>query len=200
MSDSWPDTDEIDRLFRCLCNGDPLALTDFITAVLDPLANHLRRWRSGADDHLYITVAEDAVLALVRKPAIYDPAKRGLIGFLCMSAQGDLLNALRKEQKHHTNRESHECVELAPDHGNTSAAELADELPSFDDPHVATEIASFTPTERAAFELMRAGERATAAFAAVLGIGHLSEDEQRREVKRVKDRIIVRLKRAGRNA
>ena len=198
MSDSWPEADEVAALFHRLCGGDPVARSDFSVAVLDPLAGHLRRWRRDADEHACLTAAEDAVLALIRNPAIFDPAKCALIGFLCMSAKGDLLNALKKEARHHVNRESAESVELAPDDGNTSADERADDLPSLDDPDLAAEVANFTAPERAAFELMRAGEKATAAFVVALDIGHLSADEQARGVKRAKDRIIKRLQRTRR--
>ncbi len=197
MSNSWPEAGELSALFQRVCDGDKLALTDFLAAVLDPLVNHLRGWRPHADEHACITAAEDAVLALLHEPAIYDPAQRGLVGFLCMSAEGDLLNALQKESRHHRNRESGDCVELAPDGGNSVVDELADDLPSLDDPKIAAEIASFTPTERAVFELMRAGERSTAAYVPLLCIEHLPEAEQRREVKRAKDRILKRLQRAG---
>ena len=198
MSDSWPEADEVAALFHRLCGGDPVARSDFIVAVLDPLAGHLRRWRRDADEHACLTAAEDAVLALVRNPAIFDPAKCALIGFLCMSAKRDLLNALKKEARHHVNREPAERVELAADGGNTSADERADDLPSLDDPDLAAEVASFTAPERAAFELMRAREKATAAFVVALDIGHLSADEQARGVKRAKDRIIKRLQRTRR--
>ena len=198
MSDSWPEADEVAALFHRLCGGDPVARSDFSVAVLDPLAGHLRRWRRDADEHACLTAAEDAVLALIRNPAIFDPAKCALIGFLCMSAKGDLLNALKKEARHHVNRESAESVELAADGGNTSADERGDDLPSLDDPDLAAEVANFTAPERAAFELMRAGEKATAAFVVALDIGHLSADEQARGVKRAKDRIIKRLQRTRR--
>lgn len=196
MSDAWPKPDELTSLFQRVRERDRLAVSDFLAAVLEPLLNHLRQWRNTADEHACLTAAEDAVLALIRDPAIYDPTQRGLRGFLCMAAQGDLLNALAKEAKHHKNRQSGDCVELAPESRNASADDL-DDLPSFADPAVAAEIASFDATERAVFELMCGGERATAAYVPVLGIGHLSADEQARAVKRAKDRTIKRLQRAG---
>jgi hypothetical protein len=196
MSNSWPEPEAVVTLYRRLCAGDRLAQSEFIVAVLDPLASHLRLWRVDADEHACLTAAEDAVLSLIRKPAIYDPAKRGLIGFLCMAAERDLLNAMRKEKKHHTDRENRDCVELPATGGNNAVEELADDLPSFDDPDIAAEIASFTATERDVLYLMRDGEKRTSAFAAVLGIEHLSVEDQASEVKRVKDRIIKRLQRA----
>jgi hypothetical protein len=199
MPDSWPEADELAALHQHLCARDVLAVSDFLAAVLEPLVCHLRRWRPGTDEHACLTAAEDAALALVRNPALYDPAKRTLKGFLCMAAERDLLNELQKEARHHRNRNHPDCVELAPDGRNPLPGGTEDDLPSFDDPRLAAEIARFTPAERAVFELMRAGERSTTAYVSVLGIGHLTKDEQEREVKRAKDRITKRLQRAGRD-
>jgi hypothetical protein len=199
MPDSWPEEDELAALHRRLCEGEPLAVSDFLAAVFEPLACHLRRWRPGADEHACLTAAGDAALALVRNPAIYDPARRTLKGFLCMAAECDLLNELEKEARHHRNRDHPDCVELAPDGRNPLPGSAEGEQPSFDDPRLAAEIARFTPAERAVFELMRAGERLTAAYVPALGVGHLPKDEQEREVKRAKDRITKRLQRAGRD-
>ena len=198
MSDNWPEADEVAALFQRHCNGDRLARSDFIAATLDPLLQHLRRWRRDADEHACLTAAEDAILALIHNPIIYDSAGRALIGFLRMSAERDLLNELAKEARHHRNRDSAECVELATDDRNTSVDELAGDLPSFDEPDIAAEVASLTATEREVLRLMRDGEKRTAAFAAVLGIEHLPMEDQAGGVKRVKDRIIKRLQRAGR--
>ena len=200
MPDAWPDPVTVAALYERMAGGDRIAQSEFLAAVLDPLAHHLRAWRPDADEHLCITAAEDALLSLIRNPSSYDPAKRGLIGYLRMAAEGDFLNLLQKEGKHRRNRDPRESVELAAVGGNEGGGVLPDAFPSFDDPKFAAEIAGFTPPERAVFELMRGGERRTTAFAAALGVGHLPPDEETREVKRVKDRIIKRLQRAGRKA
>ena len=197
MSDSWPEPEVIAALYQRFCTGDRLAQAALAAAVLDPLVAHLRR-RRGADEHACLTAAEDAVLSLIRNPAIFDPAKRGLIGFLKMAAEGDLLNALERERRHHTNRENRDCVELPAAGGNSTAEGREAGLPSFDDPGVAAEVASFTAAEREVLRLMRDGERRTPAFAAALGIGHLPPADQAGEVKRAKDRLVKRLQRAGR--
>ena len=50
-------------------------------------------------------------------------------------------------------------------------------------------------SERKAFIQWLDGERSTAALAVTLKLSHLSQSEQRREVKRFKDRILKRLSR-----
>ena len=47
--------------------------------------------------------------------------------------------------------------------------------------------------------LMLEGERDTASFAEVMGISDLDTAVQRREVKKIKDRIIKRLQRLGKS-
>jgi hypothetical protein len=200
MSNSWPEADEVAAIFERFVLGDCLAQSDFIVAVLDQVVNHLRAWRGDVDEHMRITAAEDAVLSVIRNPAQYDNTKSKLIAFLCMAAKKDLINALESERRHFRGRENSECVELQADGRNTSVEQVADDLPSFDDPALAAEIACFNDIERQVFDLMRNGEKRTTAFAEVMGSGHLSVEDQTGEVKRMKDRIKQRLKRAGRKA
>ena len=49
--------------------------------------------------------------------------------------------------------------------------------------------------EWAVVELMSEGERSSTAFAPLIGAEHLPLDEQKREVKRCKDRLVKRLRR-----
>lgn len=195
MSDTWPGDDELAALFAGVRARDPLAVHDFVVAVLEPLVADLRPRH--ADEDARHTAAEDALLDLIRDPARYDPAKATLRGYLRMAARRDLGHVADKERRHHVGRKSSEFVELAAGPGNSHPNAPADDLPSFDAPHLAAEIDSFDADERAVFEAMREGARATAEFAAALGLGHLSPDDQFDAVKRVKDRIKKRLQRAA---
>ncbi len=56
-----------------------------------------------------------------------------------------------------------------------------------------------TTTDRKLVELMMDGVRETSAFAAVLGIVHLSDKDQRKAVKQHKDRLKKAIQRAVRN-
>lgn len=197
MSDTWPGDAELAALFVGVCDRDPLAIKDFILAALEPLVADLRRRFPRTDLDACHSAATDALLALIHDPACYDPTRSGLRGFLRVIARRKLISAIEKERRHHVGRKSSEIVELAADGGNSPANEPADDLPSFDDPHLATEIAGFNKIERAVFELLRNGERATAVFAAAMGLSHLPAEEQAAEAKRAKDRVKQRLKRAG---
>lgn len=197
MSDTWPGDAELATLFARARTGDPLPVNDFARAAFEPLVADLRRYFPRTDEHACLSAAADALLELIHKPTLYDPTRGGLPGFLRRAARCDLINAIDKERKHHAGRKSSEIVELTAGAGNLHANEPADDLPSFDDPHLAAEIASFDDIERAVFELLRDGERATTVFAAAMDLSHLSAAEQADEVKRVKDRVKLRLNRAG---
>jgi RNA polymerase sigma-70 factor (ECF subfamily) len=54
-----------------------------------------------------------------------------------------------------------------------------------------------TDVEQRFWDQMQQGERRHSVFADILGVTHLPENEQRREVKRVKDRLKKRQERAG---
>lgn len=195
MSDSWPEPVAAAAIFQRLGRPDPLASADFAEAFLDPLADFLRAVYPQADDHHCLTAAGDAILSVIRNPAVYNSTRGDLAAFLRMAARADLLNILASERRHHDRRADRDCVELPAERGNDST-DAADDLPSFDGPTLAAVIAGFTDPERRVFELMRTGERGTAAFAAALGITDRPREMQAREVKRVKDRLFKRLQRA----
>lgn len=186
-----------------LLAGDPVAPADLAEAYLDSLAIWLQRQNPGVTDPHHCTIAAgEAIIALIKAPRSYDPARRSLEGYLRMSAQGDLLNLLRNERRHSDRRTSLEAVELSPVAGKylwdvegdpARIVEREDELA------VATRptLPGLTPQEEQALALMRQGERKTIAYARVLGLDRLPVAEQRQGVKRVKDRLQKRLLRAG---
>lgn len=198
MSNTWPDPGEAGAIFqRLLTGGDLLAQSDFAVAFLDPLIAFLRATHPGEDEHALISAAEDAILSVIKNPGVFDPARgKDLAAFLRMAADRDLHNIRDKERRRQRTREDRDCVELPADDGN-DPNEDEPELPSFDAPAIAEVIAALTEQEQQVFNLMRGGERRTEVFAATLGLANCSREEQERQVKRVKDRIIKRLQRAG---
>jgi hypothetical protein len=180
-----------DWLARLADPADRLAAGDFAECWLPQLIQHLRR-RPDFDEHLACEAAGTAVLDFLHHPERFNPDLRSLAGYLKMAAEGDYRNALSKERRRAAKRV---FVELDGHAGN----EVEDDPPRLDDfPELAAVRDSLSEPDRAVLDLMRAGERATAAFAAVLGLAHLPDAGQRAEVKRVKDRIVQRLRRAVR--
>ena len=185
-----------------LLRDDPTATHELLAHYLDPLADWLERQNPRlGDPHHYTTAAIEALLALLKNPRSYDPARRSLWGYLRMSAQGDLLNLLRSERRHGSRRAPLEAVELSPLAGNSEWAGLDDPAQLADDDESAATpapvVAGLTPQEERVLALMHAGERKTIAYALALGMAELPADERRRAVKRVKDRLQKRLLRGG---
>lgn len=172
---------------------DPTTAGAFVAAVLPPLEADAARRFPHADPHLVTEAAGTAVIALLRRPDAYDPVRSPLPKYLRMIAQRDLVNLLDREGKHRRGRIPWECVEL----GLPARNEEEEPLSLADSPAVQAAVAGLSDADRLVFELMLDGERETAVFAAALGLTHVPPDEQAAAVKRAKDRVKARLRRAA---
>lgn len=188
------------RIHRRLLSDDPTAPSQLARVYLEPVVAHLRaRFPDVRDRDLLWDAAADAILNYAEDPSTYDPQKRGLFGYLKMSARGDLLNALDRERRRTTvelevvgrnklqedDEEEHgsERTPEAVGHSDETMRKVHEALPD--------------PRDRRMLHLMMEQVRETRAFADVLGIQNEDEAEQRRIVKRNKDRIKKRIQRLG---
>ncbi len=185
---------------------DPTAANDLAVAYLEALVIWLGETDPRVAEDIRVEAAEDAILALIRKPVSYDPELQTLEVYLRMSARGDLRNRLRREQRHNKGRMALTTVELSPDAGKY--------LGRTDDPSLPLRVAEekrgiaeaipdpvrrgLSETDRRALELILQRERRTSVYAELYGLLHLPAKEQRGEVKRHKDRLKKVLRRAGR--
>lgn len=202
---SWPTPERALDIHARLRQGDPVASADLAAAFLVPLAALVERKNPRIDPHLCGEAAEDAILSLIKNPSSYNPERAPLEAYLRMSAQGDLRNLLQRERRHASRRVGIEAVELFATDRNP-LAEDADPARAIDRAEEARTPmrlqfpdkvrASLNHEEERVLWLIGIGERSTEAFASVLGITHLPQETQRQEVKRVKDRLKRRLKRA----
>jgi RNA polymerase sigma-70 factor (ECF subfamily) len=194
-----PSQEEALALHHRLCERDPVAWADLAQAYLPHLIDALRRCRPPVDEGLYLDAAVQAVTALQSRPESYNPRRLDLWPYLRMAARRDLLNLLDSEQRHRLRFQELCCVEIEAERRNylvseggpwreLCRAEAEAALERFADSLKKAE-------ERAAFELMRAGEKQTEVFARACGWAGLAPQEQRRRVKQIKDRIKKRLAR-----
>jgi DNA-directed RNA polymerase specialized sigma24 family protein len=189
------------ELHARLLSGDPTAPSDLAIGYLDKLVRALHAIFPRVDEQLLETAAIDALLELAQRPERYDSSRGTLAGYLRMSARGDVLNALRSEQRRRAHHTPVEDVELAQGSGNAliegpcdPAQEVLRTQPM--SPQLAALIrTSFDQTEWQVVQLMLDGERRTSEYAAVLGIAKLPEIERVRVVKQTKDRLHKRLQR-----
>ncbi|MBX9623524.1 MAG: hypothetical protein K2X82_06895 [Gemmataceae bacterium] len=194
----WPPDDDLLAAWRRLV-ADPDTGGAFAEFVLSPLLAEVARYAPAADPGDHLSAAGDAVLAVLRDPGGYDPSQSPLRSYLRLIAGRKLINHRERDRKHRDNRIPLAAVEDDLPDGNRQGE--GDDLPDFDSPALRPVVDSLSADERRVFDLMRAGERATAAFAHALGIADRPTGEQAAEVKRVKERVFKRLQRAaGREA
>jgi DNA-directed RNA polymerase specialized sigma24 family protein len=188
----WPPDADLVAVWSRL-SDDPTAPGRFAAIVLPALEADLARQFPRVDPEILTDAADTAVATVLRNPAVYNPDKATLAAFLRLVARRDLLNLIRAERRHQRRRIPWESVELSCPDGN----EEEDTAVLADYPAIQAVIDALCETDRRVLELMLDGERQTLAFAEVLGLADRSATEVADAVKRVKDRIKARLKRAG---
>ncbi len=187
----WPSTEDENALLESLRAGSPLVAHDIITTYLPVLVDYLQQKNPRLDDHLLHTAAEDALLNFLCRPASFDPQRGCFRKFLCMAAQADLKNLLRKERRVRRAISLESVAEPS-----VARNDPPDRDVSWEHPRLKSEIDILNDEERTVLELMRDGVRSTSQCAEKLGLLHLDEQEQTMEVKRLKDRVKRRLSRA----
>ncbi|HSH83150.1 MAG TPA: hypothetical protein VLA19_31850 [Herpetosiphonaceae bacterium] len=199
------DEEALQRIHARLLAGDPTASHDLVVNHSPRLLAQLRRrWRATPRE-LCEEAALEALFGYLRAPHAYDRARGALDRYLYWSAHRDLQNVLEREERQRLPRtQSLDRVELGgQERKGTVGDRIAD--PQSDperwldeiDPALLAEIAAAIPDERdrQVFNLIARGEKRTETFAAVLGLAGLPPDEHRRQVKRAKDRIRIRIRR-----
>ena len=182
-----------------LLQGDPTASADCAGAVIGPVTKRLeRRFPEHRGSDVLADAVTDAVFSYLRRPAQYDPARRGLLGFLAMAAEGDLKNALAKWQRRKEMEVPLDDVDVETLAGNrmVGSGDPAGEG-DLDEIRSGVNALFDHPRDRRLAELVLDGERSVEPYARILKVNNLPIDEQRREVKRHKDRIKKRLERYG---
>ena len=182
-----------------LLRADPIAPTDLAVALWKPLIKEMeKRHPRLRKSDLLRDAASDALISYIKRPAQFEPTKRGLLGFLVMSAEGDLRNALAKTTRRKVREISIEDVELLGA-GRKESLETPDLEDRLEAQRMRVRVLALfeDPKDREAVELLIEGERSTAVFAKVWHLDHLSPKEQASHVKRHKDRIKKMLRRHG---
>jgi RNA polymerase sigma-70 factor (ECF subfamily) len=182
-----------------LLQGDPTAPSEVILAYLEPIARRLRQRFPGVEDETLIQDAvTDALFQYIQSPGRFDPTRSSLSSYLTMAARGDLLNALARERRRTARQVPLEAVAEAALAGNTLGEDESTGSAAYDRmaaPDLMQRVLQQVPdpVDREILQLMLAGERKTANYAGLLQIQDRSEAEQRRIVKRHKDRLKKRL-------
>jgi DNA-directed RNA polymerase specialized sigma24 family protein len=196
-------------LHQRLVDEDPVAPADLMKAYFAPLIAYLKRLaRHPLARQLVEDAASEALFSLAKSPRMFDPCRNNsafpLFAFLKMAARGDLLNAVDKEKKHWRGRKTFTSVEHSSNAwkylrcvGDPGEPLQLRECAEKADKDVLARVrVALTPEELNALDLMLQGERKTSVFAKALHVDHLPKLNQKVEVKKVKDKLIKRIKRA----
>jgi DNA modification methylase len=190
------------ELHQRLLDGDFVASQELAVAFLPAVVDRIKqRFPRLDDESLVLDATADAILSYAERPSQYDPDKLRLLPYLVMSADGDLKNALRRQQRQAQREFPMHDVELLLDARNVVQEEASSEehpaVPEVEE--VARRIREVIPdpVDQQLVGLMIQGERQTAVFARVLGIAELDVRRQSKIVKRHKDRLKKRLMRLG---
>lgn len=188
--------------------GDPAARGEIFLRYFEALKTHLHIYvrrkqlflRGGDIDDVVEEAVIDALTSYFSRPAAYDPTRRGLLGYLKMSAEGDFKNRFTREVGREAGLES-DFVELDDTGWNSVADGGIDPVDAIEDEQAAgallarAETIVETEEERIVLRFMLERERSTAVYALALGITARTPKEQRAEVSRIKDRLTKRIRR-----
>lgn len=191
------------EIHRRLIRGDPLAPSDLANNLLEDLIRQLkiRSYSATKNTDFIWDAAVTALLDYAEHPSKYKPSKSNLLTYLSLCGYRDLLNIIAKEQRRTNHQTSLESVELLKEDGNIIEGveeDITEYLVSPEEKNkILDRIASEFPDkiDRDLLELIINGERKTATYSKILGIQEINTIEQRKIVKRHKDRIIKRLER-----
>ncbi|HZT07115.1 MAG TPA: hypothetical protein VFC51_08805 [Chloroflexota bacterium] len=193
----------VDRvLHRRLVERDPTAPSDLVCRFLEPLTQWLNRRFAGMDPRDLEEIAFDTLARLAQEPQRYDPDRASLDTYLHMDAAGDARNLFQRFRRSRSREISLEAVEhSAPARNVIASDELdsAEQLARQEDADMASAWVDsrFVGSDREVVWLMFAGERRTEVYAHVLGLDAEPREQQRRAVKRAKDRVKAKLARMG---
>lgn len=195
-----PDRDTLQALHARLLSGDRLVSEAVMRLLLPHLVADVAQGFSQADEQLIADGVTDALLDYCEHPQQFD-AGRGvpLNRYLATAARRNVANLLRGERRRKArerkaggrNREAD--VAQDPAAGNTRQ----EDLERIERRRAAMSEALANPTDREVLGLVLDGVKEAGAFARILGLAHLPPGEQRKEVRRHKDRITRFLRRKG---
>lgn len=185
---------------RLLGREDPVAFAELAAALYDDVVRRTSA-RAGptADPVLVEEAVGKAFLDYNDAPERYNPELSSLRTYLIMVAYRDFQKARKREYR----RVQRQARHLGKTHIDDDSAAAVDDTEQLIIrlraaevwPHVS---AAFTdPVERQVLSLIINDVRDTSAYAKVLGVGQMSEDEQTQHVNQVKSRVKKRLRRIG---
>jgi hypothetical protein len=180
------------ELHNQILGGSAAALDTLATLMLRPMVRMLGAGFPRACNDLLATAAEDAILDYGNRPQRFDPCRAVPIDrYLLFAARRNLLNLLQAEERRLL-REGAYAKQEAQTYRPTWFTRISRDTNRF---RLQILAIATDRLERRAIVLWLNGGSTTEELAAALKLSHLPIPEQRKEVKRFKDRIVARCRR-----
>jgi len=189
----------LNELHERILVEDPTAHAELSELLLPVITKRLeKRFPNLFDPDLIDIAVTDALLSYFEKPKQFQPNKKSLENYLVMSARGDLLNSLKPRKVDENSHSLLEDVELWDSYAENNVegyvaideTDIEDEVFIKLSPIIQKIKELFPdPVDQELVEMLMREIRETDEYARVLGIEHLSLEEQKNIVKRNKDRI-----------
>lgn len=191
---------DLGAIHEALLAGDRTASRDLVNTCTSQLYAILKHRYSVFSQETVQDAVNDALIALIVHPERYSPSRGSLINYLVHIGANKLKDQLRSYRRRANELAVGGTVELAEAEANAHGGDGTGEwdapagadLLSPDVEALLVEILP-EPQDRRIWELICDGRTAVADFAEVIGIDDLPPEEQRREVKRHRDRVQKRV-------
>lgn len=194
------------ELHERLVRGSPTAVADVAELTIKPLIAYLSTKRRDADEHAINEAVADALLGYGEHPSQANAnTGKAVFDYLKLAAWRNLTDLQRREMtrakyegayaaeaEHFSQQRERKSVELFVPAAKMLQQGTTADVDGIPDAGTGTRrpvSADLSPLDLVIVELIQAGERKTEVFAEALGVQHLAPEEQRRVVKRHKDRI-----------
>jgi hypothetical protein len=178
--------------------GDAGALKVLTMHFLPRLSRQLHHAYRRTPHHILSDATEDALVQYALCPQIFDPTRGlSLERFLYLAAWRNVADTLKIQARQRAREKTYAQEIIARQTVSPSFEQPSDTVPAHD---LTRELLKVVErTDRQALRQWLSGETRTGPLAAALEVAHLSAQEQRREVKRFKDRVSKRLARQSKN-
>lgn len=186
---------ELNAIHNRLIAGRPTATLELFDAAHGPLIGFLKRELHLSQEDAYDR-AVDAIMTHVHRPGAFDASKSSLWTFLCLVAQRRAKGIVRAGRLHQRLEEKYKkgLEEWSVQANNLNeSVEMAKDAETIMRLHGQT-IAK-NEMERKVLDLLLEQEKEVAVYAAAMELG--GNADAAAEVKRVQDRIKLRLKKVG---
>ncbi|MGL4647767.1 MAG: hypothetical protein ACRC1H_00055 [Caldilineaceae bacterium] len=179
---------------------DVTAISELAHLLVPWMQEGVKRQWPRAEEADVVTAVTDAFMAYRHRPEIYQPDKGPMVRFMVMAAVGDLRNLYDKQKRYdkrfpgfpqsvaNDGDEQENEVESGVDEDMTDLMILMSRNAELE----ANIIGLFPdPIDRQVLDLIVQSVRQFEIYAMVMQIEHLPIDEQRKRVKRARDRIRI---------